>query len=266
MPELPDVEVFRRYLDAHGLHRQIAAVDTHGGQDLLEEVSPQQLGKVLTGHSLTATRRHGKYLFAEIGGDGALVLHFGMTGLLEAYDQGEPPSHTRMRLDFADGGHLAFRNQRKLGLVTVTDSAEAFIADKQLGPDALEAVPDPAALKKALAGRRGGLKSTLMNQAVLAGIGNDYSDEVCFQARLDPRLKVDQLGDRALERLHEAIRRVLREAIDAEADPERMPQDFLLPRREAGAVCPRCGGRIAKLRISGRSGYWCPRCQGEAAS
>jgi formamidopyrimidine-DNA glycosylase len=100
-----------------------------------------------------------------------------------------------------------------------------------------------------------------MDQALLAGIGNIYSDEILFRARVDPRRAASRLDDASLRRLHRQIGRVLRMATDRDADPERFPRSWLLPHREDGAACPRRNGEIRKYRIAGRGAFYCPGCQ-----
>jgi formamidopyrimidine-DNA glycosylase len=116
-----------------------------------------------------------------------------------------------------------------------------------------------------MADGRGAIKAALMNQSRLAGIGNVFSDEILFQARLHPMTPVGKLDDKDIARLYRTMRRVLKVAIDkgagAEDLPERLPKSFLLRQRQAGAKCPRCGGEIRTMKANGRTAYYCPRCQ-----
>jgi formamidopyrimidine-DNA glycosylase len=111
--------------------------------------------------------------------------------------------------------------------------------------------------------RRGGTKCWLMDQGAMAGLGNVYSDEILFRARLHPKTPVAALDAAERERLFDAIADVLRISIDAGADPARVPDDFLLPHRERGAACPRCGGDIGQIKACGRTAWYCPHCQPE---
>jgi formamidopyrimidine-DNA glycosylase len=104
-------------------------------------------------------------------------------------------------------------------------------------------------------------KAVLMDQKVIAGIGNVYSDEILFQARVNPKSRVDAMGEDLLRILFDAMRNVLRTAIDHGADPDRLPRDFLIHQRHAGGVCPVCGGKVRKETIAGRPSYFCPNCQ-----
>jgi formamidopyrimidine-DNA glycosylase len=270
MPELPDVENFRRGLRRRVLHRRIAHV--HVGDDrALDRVSPRTLARSAEDTELAGTRRHGKHLFVELHrGDHDedarwLHFHFGMTGAFAYFaDTADDPEHDRVRFDLDDGGHLAFVDPRLFGRVGVVDSPEDYIRSAHLGPDALSSTFDPSALRRALAGKHT-VKAALMDQSTVAGIGNVYADEILFQARIDPRRNPTDLTERDVSRLHRSIRRVLERAIargaGTEALRDRLPRTWLLPHRSSGTPCPRCGGPIRAYEAAGRRGYWCPRCQ-----
>ncbi|NIV75604.1 MAG: Fpg/Nei family DNA glycosylase [Gammaproteobacteria bacterium] len=259
MPELPDVEYFKRYLDATALHQRIQRVHVQAPA-LLRGLSPQALGRRLHHRRLEGTHRHGKYLFARIDSCGWLVLHFGMTGTLSYFaDASLLPDYTRLLLDFDNGFHLAYTAPRKLGCIAVVDRPQAVVAEHRLGADAMNL--DAESFRALARARRGGVKSWLMNQHVIAGIGNIYADEILFQARVLPQRTVDDLSDRELHRLYTQMRRVLPAAVDAHVDPDEMPEDFLLPCRGARGRCPRCGTELGRAKLSGRTAYYCVRCQ-----
>lgn len=260
MPELPDVETFRRYLAATALHQRIEGLSVES-PDLLEGTSPQGLGRRLKGHAFEDTRRHGKYLFARLDDGPSLLLHFGMTGYLEYYHDGrDPPGHTRLLLRLAGQGRLAYVAQRKLGRIAVVDDVDAFVADEGLGPDALALSTED--LAERVTASRGKIKSWLMSQEHLAGLGNVYTDELLYQAGIHPATPLGDLDEDAVRRLHRAMRHVLDKAIEVQAQVDRMPGTWLLPHREEGASCPRCGGTVQRLSVGGRAGYYCPGCQG----
>jgi formamidopyrimidine-DNA glycosylase len=265
MPELPDVELYKRHLDRHALRQTIERVAVNDARILGEVPAPAFVAR-LSGNRFEATRRHGKHLLVRLSRDGWLTLHFGMTGSLVHFrDAADDPPYDRVRFDFAGGGHLAYVNRRMLGRVGLATDAEEFIQAEELGPDALDPSLDPAAFAKALAGRRRDVKSLLMDQTVLAGIGNIYADEILFQARLHPQTPVTSLNDRQRAELFRQIRQVLQTAIEcgagAEQFLERLPDEYLLPHRDKGGTCPRCGSPIATLKSGGRTSYYCPRCQ-----
>jgi formamidopyrimidine-DNA glycosylase len=263
MPELPDVEVLRRYLQSTALHHEITDVDLRA-EALLEETQPERLSGALVGQQFESTRRHGKYLFVALDGGDWLVLHFGMTGDLKYFkDPDQDPEYDRLLLQFANGYHLAYIAPRKLGEADVIDKPEDLIQDRGLGPD----VKDPdftlETFKQLLGSRRGMIKTALMDQQLMAGIGNVYSDEILFQARIHPRTKVKDLDGQKLEELYQTMNGVLDTAIDCQAIPGRLPDSYLTPQHHQGGVCPLCGETVQRVKVGGRSAYYCPNRQGQ---
>jgi formamidopyrimidine-DNA glycosylase len=265
MPELPDVELFKRHLDATCLGRTVRHV-TVGDTRILSGVSANELARRLDGARLAASRRHGKHLLVGLQPAGWLTLHFGMNGSLRHFAEGESdPPYDRVRFDFADGHHLAYVNPRLFGGVGLTTDVATFIAEEGLGPDALDPEFDLMAFDRVLAGRKRDVKSLLMDQAVIAGIGNIYSDEILFRARIHPRTRGDRLTAETKRCLFSCIKQVLQTAVDAGAGAEqlvdRLPKAFFIPHRQRGARCPRCGAEVETIKFSGRTAYYCPRCQ-----
>lgn len=259
MPELPDVEILKRYLNATSLHQEIGGVEV-SAPELLEGISEGRLRDRLVGHALTATRRHGKHLFVRVG-DGAagwLRFHFGMTGRLEyAKDADDLPEHTRFRLDFSNGYHLAYDNPRKLGEIGWVEDVDRFVAGEELGADPLADDLPLEAFRDLLSGRRGMVKTTLMNQRVLAGLGNVYVDEILFQAGVHPETAVPDLAEEAFDGLYHALYQVIEGAIEAKADRDALPDDWLLPHRGRDGSCPRCGGMLKEIEVGGRTTWYC---------
>jgi formamidopyrimidine-DNA glycosylase len=259
MPELPDVETYRRYLNATGLHQRIASTDVESAA-VLAGTTPRGLARALEGTSFESTRRHGKYLFASLARGGWLVLHFGMTGELKYFKHREDaPDYTQCLITYDNGFHLAYAAPRKLGRIGLTDSPQRLIQDKELGPDALDL--NAEAFVELASKRRGSIKPWLMNQEIMAGIGNIYSDEILFQAGLHPRRSVGELDETTLRRLHRVLCSVLEAAIKARVDPIQMPAGFLLPHRRKGGRCPKCGTHLKTVKAAGRTAWYCPRCQ-----
>ena len=180
MPELPDVVGFKKYLDATSLHQRIQSTECLDDR-FIKEVSRQRLQQRLKGAELEGSDRWGKWLFVDLSEGGRLVLHFGMTGQLDyGEDRGEPPEHARLVLHFANGRRLAVISQRMIAQASYTEDSSAFGREHELGPDALDRKLDVRSFLELMRGRRGSIKSALMNQSVIAGIGNVYSDEVLF--------------------------------------------------------------------------------------
>jgi formamidopyrimidine-DNA glycosylase len=264
MPELPDVEVFRRYFQSTALHQRIESVEVRD-ETLLQDISAKRLESALRGARFTDTRRRGKYLFCGTDAGNWLVLHFGMSGFLKYGKEPESEApHSRLLLRFNNGFALAYDNQRKLGRIFLAEDVESFIADRDLGPDAWDPPLSREDLDCTFEGRRAAVKSVLMDQSSIAGLGNEYADEVLFQAGIDPRRKAGELDANALAAIHGKIRHVLGEAIERQVDPDRFPDSWLLPRRAKGETCPRCGRKLSHIRIGGRHTVFCPVCQNGA--
>lgn len=265
MPELPDVELYKRHFEATCRGRTIRTVAVNDAR-ILSAVSAAELGRRLAGVRIGKARRHGKHLFVAAGRETWLAIHFGMNGALEHFGpNAEEPAYDRVRFDFADGHHLAYVNPRLFGHLGLVADVEAFIAAEGLGPDALDRDFDFAQFDAAIGGSRREVKSVLMDQAVVAGIGNIYSDEILFQTRLHPGSRADRLDASARRRLFDTMKAVLETAIEsgagAERLVERLPKTFLIPQRRKGGRCPNCGGPVAAAKFAGRTGYFCPRCQ-----
>jgi formamidopyrimidine-DNA glycosylase len=266
MPELPEVEGFKRALAKHALRKTIDQVVVSDAR-ILGKLSARTLASRLAGAKLVAARRHGKHLMANIDRGGWLTLHFGMTGALKfVRDRAEAPPFTRVRLDFTEDGCLAYTNKRMIGRVGLVENAADFIATEKLGPDALDCRFDSDAFKTAVASIKRDVKSVLMDQHILAGIGNIYSDEILFQARINPAAGIDNLAPSELKRLFQEMREVLKTAVahgaGSERFIERMPKGSLLPERNKKGHCPHCRSPLKVFTIGGRTAYCCPRCQG----
>jgi len=261
MPELPDVAQFKSYLDSTSLRRRVTAVRGLDA-DLVRDMSAARLRKAVAKRRFVSSQRHGKYLLVGLDDGRFLVLHFGMTGFLKASKQGEEtPSHARAVFVLDDGYHLAYACQRKLGQLTVVDGPEELAQRHGLGPDALDDALTVDALAERLEGSRAMIKSALMNQQLLAGIGNVYSDEILFHSRMHPKRPAGRLDRKGLRALHRNMRKVLHKAIECRAEIERLPRGYLLPHRDTDDDCPRCGGELDTLKVGGRTAWLCPRCQ-----
>ena len=267
MPELPDVELFRRYLDRTCNGRIVRRVAINDPR-ILAGAASKGFATGLEGARIVASRRHGKHLLVGLAPAGWITMHFALTGALKHWEgaEAEPP-YTRIRFDFADGHHLAYVDVRRLGAVGLVEDADSFIAAERLGPDALDPRFDLAAFERAVSARKRDIKAVLMDQTVIAGIGNIYSDEILFQAGIHPKVRTDRLDPDARKRLFREVKRVLETAVErgsgAELSPDALPPSFLLPQRKKGGHCPRCGGDIGTTKFTGRTAYYCPHCQVE---
>lgn len=268
MPELPDVELFKEHLDSTSLHKRIRGV-TVSDSRVLGGLSASAFAQRVEGKEIARSLRHGKHLLLDLRGAEWLAMHFGMNGSLKHLTENEEdPPYGRVRFDFAGGDHLAYINPRRIGRIALVSDPAAFIEEEKLGPDALDPDFDLAALERALKGRKRDVKSLLMDQEILAGIGNIYSDEILFAAEIHPKRESGGLDARERRRLFTNLKGVLETAIrcgaGAESLSESLPPSFLIPHRKKGGHCPRCHDALKALKSSGRTGYFCPHCQKEA--
>jgi formamidopyrimidine-DNA glycosylase len=224
----------------------------------LRGTSAPAFARALRGRRFRRPERHGKWLIARTSGDAALLFHFGMTGALWWRARGMP-ERPYDRIVFAFGrGELRYEDLRKLHGVRVAHDEKAIERVLgELGPDALSV--RRGEFDRRLAGR-GQLKPRLMNQRVLAGLGNLLVDEILWRARLHPMGPIPQLRAPERKRLYQEMRRVLRLSLPTGRVPPR--RNWLTGRRDDKAArCPRCSAKLARRQVGGRTTVWCPRCQ-----
>jgi formamidopyrimidine-DNA glycosylase len=256
MPELPDVEGFRRVLADNAVRKRIAAVEVPD-RDLLRNASPQALGRALTGKRFREPVRHGKWLIAPAG-EAHVLMHFGMTGSLEWEPRGPRHAHDRVAFLYRHA-ELRFRDMRKFGGIWLAnDEEECHAITGPLGPDAVTLGREQ--LHELLGSRRGAIKAALMDQRLVAGLGNLLVDEILWRARLDPHAPAARLSSRRRDAIYDAMRETLRASIRTRRVP-RASGWLTEVRDRRGARCPRCGTRLRSATVAGRSTRWCPRCQ-----
>lgn len=257
MPELPDVERFRKEAEkALGHHvAEVEIKDKH-----FVDASPHEFDKFVTDNKLDNTLRRGKHLFLLVKDNKAIALHFGMTGSLRYIPAREdPPKYTKCIFHLKNGHQLCYISKRKLGSVEITEDMDKYINEQDLGPDALE-IEEEEFLDE-FADSTAMVKSFLTDQSILAGIGNIYADEILFQAGVHPKKKCNNLSRNQAKDIYKKMKKVLEKSVEKDGDISELPGSYLLPHREKGNKCPRCDGKIKKIKISGRSGYYCPSCQ-----
>ncbi len=266
MPELPDVEIFRRVADrCRGRNIDYALIADPG---ILKGISAKELERRLKGEQLRSSRRHGKHLFLELSKSGVLALHFGMNGSLKLIEESDPnPPYCRLELYLKEDGRLAYVNPRRLGGVSLATNVDAFVNEAALGPDVLDPAFASSDFASILASSKRDVKSVLMDQSLMAGIGNIYSDEILFQARIFPGTAACRLGHEAARQLFRVMRKTLKVAIESGAGSERgvknLPKGFLLMERHPKGLCPHCGAPLVTAKRAGRTSYYCRRCQPE---
>ncbi|MFZ2472245.1 MAG: DNA-formamidopyrimidine glycosylase family protein [Methanothrix sp.] len=257
MPELPEVEMARRYLEATSLHQTIRAAEVRDGR-ILAKVSATEVEEALAGKQFHCATRHGKRLFLKLHDSLWLVLHLGLTGRLNYQETGaKEPRHTRLLISFRNGCNLAFDDPRIFGEVSLAKSPDAFLAERKIGPDSLQLGRED--FLRIMSGRKGLIKPALINQNLVAGLGNLYADEALFQAGICPKTR--DLTIEQLIALFSSIQEVLTVALSIHADLEKLPPSYLLPHRHPGCRCPRDGALLRHEKIGGRTSYFCPEHQ-----
>lgn len=270
MPELPEVETTRKHLEPAIVGRKIASVAIHPGAERLAIThAPRDLEAELTGRTIEAIDRHGKYLLARLDDGRTWVLHLRMSGSLLVSPASEPHAYERARVTFKDGTVLRFNDLRKFGTWHLVE--EAREAMPNLGPDALSEEFTVRWLRDQLGRRSVAVKSALLDQKVAAGVGNIYADEACYIAGIDPRTSSNELGPRRVARLHaavgEALQRSLTDGGTTFSDyvdglgGEGLHKTRVHVFRREGEPCDRCGSIIRKIKLGGRGTHFCPRCQ-----
>lgn len=258
VPELPDVEHFRRFFGRHATGKTVRSL--WADPTIVRNATPRALQRAFAGRTFEEPERHGKWLLGWTDGP-VLLLHFGMTGEL-VWSGDEPDRHRwdRLVLSFADGGELRYRNMRKLGGAWLAHGREeAWAILGGLGPDALAV--DRAAFLERLSRRRGTAKAALMDQSFLAGVGNIIADETLWQARINPRRRIESLSEEDRRRLYASMRKILRESVEGYDDIPRKRSWLSYVRGRPGAECPRCGTPLERTVVAGRTTYFCPHCQ-----
>lgn len=270
MPELPEVETVRRTLEPCLVGSRITHVEVVNVA-YLKGSSAQQLEDGVTGRRFRELLRYGKYLYFVLD-DCELEVHLGMTGQITVAGPGaarRPHTHVIMGLD--SGQELHFSDARRFGFLTLKPPGAAGKRRDLLGPEPLTPGFSPASLQAAWRGRKAPVKALLLDQKLVAGLGNIYADEVLFRSGIHPAQRAGYLTGEALEVLCRATNQVIREAVAGRGtslsdyrDGAGRPGDFAPCLRvygREGLPCPRCGQPLARLKLAGRSSYHCPACQ-----
>jgi formamidopyrimidine-DNA glycosylase len=274
MPELPEVETVVAELRPHLAGRRILAATVLWPRTLASP-EPAAFHERVRDRRINGVGRRGKYLLFDLDSGDVLIIHLRMTGRLEIFPDDSPErggAHVRARFDLSGGECLVFTDTRKFGRIWLArDPAEVL---STLGPEPLDWDFDAAGLAARLRRRRVGVKALLLDQTVVAGIGNIYADEALFLAGIHPLRPGASLTDDEIERLLTAIRQVLREAISQQGTTlrdyrppyglEGAYQHQLRVYQQTGRPCPRCGTPIERIRVTQRSTHFCPHCQPQA--
>src|SRR5947207_6363321 len=273
MPELPEVESVRRQLEPALVGRRFERVSIDDPR-LVRPYEPAEVAAELEGERVAAVERRGKYLVVRFESGRVLLIHLRMTGSLLSAPYGSLPDdpHRRAVVKLDDGSDVAYRDVRRFGtwLLLEPGEAEPYLAAR-VGDEPLDALFTAARLGERLAGRRTSLKGALLDQRILAGMGNIYADEALWRARLNPLRPAAQLDRNELRRLHRGIRAALEHGLARQGSTLR---DYRLPDGSGGPMqdefrvygrraepCDRCGTLIARTQVAGRTTWFCPMCQ-----
>ena len=278
MPELPEVEVLRRDLEREVVGKKIKSVEVTGTRSVRRHKNKKEFIALLEGRKIVAVQRRGKYLVLRLDGPEALIVHLGMSGqLLRAKSAREKaPKHTHVVIHFTQGGLLRFVDPRTFGEMFVTkyDELEEQVEElAHLGLDPLETAISWDLFGRMLADKHARLKSLLMDQKFIAGIGNVYSDEILFQAGLKWDRMSDALSQQEIRRLYRAIFETLQDAVkyrgSSLADEQYVDLfgnkgEYQLHHKvyaREGEACQRCRHVIVREKTGGRSTFFCSACQ-----
>ena len=248
MPELPEAERARQQIE-RVLGREIVAVDDRDTY-VCRPHAPGEIATALVGRRLTTAHRRGKFLWVETDDHGPdLGLHLGMAGRIAVDEAESPRNWDRFALEFADGGRMALRDKRRLARAVIEPDFS------HVGPDAAEVSRD--VFRERVGRGATPLKARLLDQGVIAGVGNLLADETLWLARLSPRTPAGELSVEELDRLRRELRAAVRDAVRNGG----VHTGRFMPAREKGGTCPRCGTALARDTVGGRTTYWCPRDQ-----
>lgn len=273
MPELPEVETTRRFMVPHVEGRRIVAVELRHPRTGRRHENPADIVDRLQGQRVDRLERHGKFILGRLGSGLTWVTHLGMSGRVLIASPDDPEiAHTHFWARTDLGTEIRFIDPRTFGFVAVF-TPEELNKELKLGRDALADLPRSPQLAARLSGRRAPIKSLLLDQRIVSGLGNIYADEVLFRARVRPTRPGGELTTDELKKLRAAIVAVLREGIEA-GGTSLSDLAYLLPDGQAGGFrerlfaygrehepCRRCGTPIERIVIGGRSSYYCPNCQ-----
>lgn len=279
MPELPEVETVRRMLAGAIPGRRIA--QARASRHRLRGDALTALPTRLPGRTFAEPRRVAKFLLLDLDGDVTLISHLGMSGRWLYWPAGREPDatldHVHLRLAFSGGGTLWYQDVRRFGMLRLVPTAELHrdASLRRLGPDPLAERRDGAQLRAAARGARTSIKTWLLDQRRIAGIGNIYASEILFRVGVDPRRRAGALGAEEWDRIAQEVPLVLEESIARMGttfstyrtiwnEPGQYGDQLLVYDRE-GEPCRRCGTPIRRLVQGGRSTYLCPGCQGRGA-
>ncbi len=254
MPELPEVNTVQKRFIANALEKTISSVHVTDSK-IFRGISKQDFISNLCGRSFVGTYRQGKYLFAALDDGQHLQFHLGMTGDIVYYsDRKHRPKFERFYLKFTDRSFFGYDDPRKFSQIKVIENLPVYLDEIGLGPDALSISREE--FGHCFEDRRTSLKSILLNQKLIAGIGNLYADEICYQSKIHPGSTAAKLTSRHLDILFARMRSILIEACDKDAYYGVYPDDWFWKWRTLKDTNPNPNGPVQKSKIAGRTTYY----------
>lgn len=272
MPELPEVETVRRSLQPFLIGHRIVEVTRIAWPGTIAEPSPEEFSARLEGREIVAIDRRAKYLIIHLDQDEALVVHLRMTGQLTVVEaEAETDKHTHVVLGLDTGQQMFYRDTRKFGRMWLLDREGLAALDRKLGPEPLDDALTAEAFRALIRRRKGRLKQLLLDQAVIAGLGNIYVDEALWLAQLHPLATVGMISDEQIDALYAAVREVLASGIDKRGTTfsnyrdalgaKGSNQNYLNVYNRKDQPCLRCGSPIEKILVVQRGTHICAYCQ-----
>ena len=257
MPELPEVAYQKIYVDSTSLHKKILKVEL--GADKIFQNPKKDFKDRLLHNEFVSSRQIGKYLLLELKDKGWLVIHFGMTGKMDYFNHDEVHKHAQLTLSFEEGSKLSFICPRKFGKLFLADSVEGFKEQQKLGPHASDLSEEE--FLQLFESKKGSVKTALMDQSFIAGLGNLYVDEMLFHSGIHPKTRVEKLSNDDLSKMYRNMVEVLETVTRSKTEGTRIPESYLRSHRTEGESCPNGKGKIEMIKVGGRSTYFCPECQ-----
>ncbi|CAN5171336.1 bifunctional DNA-formamidopyrimidine glycosylase/DNA-(apurinic or apyrimidinic site) lyase [soil metagenome] len=272
MPEIAEVEAFKKYTSLHCMNKTIIDVAAEDRR-VIQKIGFPSFKKNPIGEKFTQVQRKGKYLIITVSSGQKLIMHFGLTGYLIFADSDTEIKFSCVEFMFKKDEALHWCNIRKFGKIWLVKSADEIRGIKELGPDPLK-LSVSAFLKLMHDSAKKNIKSFLMDQKIIAGIGNEYSDEILYHAGIDPRHTIKDLSSGSIKKIYNAMQKVLKFAIKlrtkrinlvskerlfSETDNQQFPSSYLQAHRHTDGKCPKNPKHdLKKMTIGGRSAYYCP--------
>jgi formamidopyrimidine-DNA glycosylase len=275
MPELPELEAFKKYVQLHALHKPIADIAS-ADKAVIKKISFPQFKKELIGHSFAAVQREGKYLVISISSsDETLIMHFGLTGfLIYSKKKDEQVRFSAVQFIFKDGSVLHWCSVRKFGKLYLVEHIDQIKELSHLGPNPLN-LSKKEFIHLMEENKKKNIKAFLLDQSIISGIGNEYSDEILFQSGIAPMHKIQDLSAPELTEIYKEMHKILKFAVKlrtkksnlgkrffSDQDNGIFPSSYLITHRHSDMLCPKNKNHhLKKVTIAGRSAYYCPKDQ-----